>query len=49
MEISNLKVARGEEPAELLLKNCKVVNVFSGEIEDTSIAITCSYVVRNKK
>lgn len=46
MEISNLiKVARGEEPAELLLKNCKVVNVFSGEIEETSIAITHSRVV----
>jgi adenine deaminase len=46
MEISNLiKVARGEEPADLLLKNCKVVNVFSGEIEETSIAITHSRVV----
>jgi adenine deaminase len=36
MEISSLiKVARGEEPTELLLKNCKVVNVFSVEIEET--------------
>ncbi|MBI3915249.1 MAG: adenine deaminase [Chloroflexi bacterium] len=46
MEISSLiKVARGEEPAELLLKNARVVNVFSGEIEETSIAITHSRVV----
>lgn len=46
MEISNLiKVARGEEPAELLLKNGKVVNVFSGEIEETSVAITHSRIV----
>ncbi len=46
MEISALiKVARGEEPTELLLKNAKVVNVFSGEIEETHIAITHSRVV----
>ncbi len=46
MEISTLiKVARGEEPADLLLKNAKVVNVFSGEIEETSIAIAHSRVV----
>src|SRR5918911_329628 len=46
MEIGALiKVARGEEPAELLLKNARVVNVFSGEIEETSIAVTHSRVV----
>lgn len=46
MEISAIiKVARGEEPAELVLKNARVVNVFSGEIEETSIAITHSRVV----
>ncbi len=46
MEISTLiKVARGEEPADLLLKNAKVVNVFSGEIEETSVAITHTRVV----
>lgn len=46
MEISELiKVARGEEPAELLLKNAKVVNVFSGEIEETGVAITHSRVI----
>ncbi|MGE5141775.1 MAG: amidohydrolase family protein, partial [Rudaea sp.] len=46
MEIGNIiKVARGEEPADLLLKNARVVNVFSGEIEETSIAIKHSRVV----
>lgn len=46
MEISSLiKVARGEEPAELLLKNARVVNVFSGEIEEAGVAITHSRIV----
>jgi len=27
-----IKVARGEEKADLLLKNGKIINVFSGEI-----------------
>lgn len=46
MDISALiKVARGEEPADLLLKNARVVNVFSGEIEETGVAITHSRVI----
>ncbi len=46
MEISALiKVARGEEPAELLLKNAHVVNVFSGEVEATGVAIMHSRIV----
>jgi adenine deaminase len=46
MEISTLiKVARGEEPADVLLKNANVVNVFSGEIEETGVAITHSRVI----
>ncbi|MGB8648677.1 MAG: adenine deaminase [Anaerolineae bacterium] len=46
MEIGAIiKVARGEEPADLLLKNVRVVNVFSGEVEETSIAIMHSRVV----
>jgi adenine deaminase len=46
MEISTLiKVARGEEPADILLKNARVVNVFSGEIEETGVAITHSRVI----
>ncbi|CAN5424183.1 adenine deaminase [soil metagenome] len=34
-----LAVARGDEPADLLLKNARLVNVFSGEIDQTDIAI----------
>jgi adenine deaminase len=46
MEISQLiRVARGEEPAELLLKNARVVNVFSGEVEETGVALAHSRIV----
>src|SRR5512142_2979394 len=46
MEIGKLiKVARGDEPADLLLNNARVVNVFSGEIEETGVAITHSRIV----
>lgn len=34
-----LAVARGESPGDLLLRNGKVVNVFSGEIEETDLVI----------
>jgi adenine deaminase len=34
-----LAVARGDSPADLLLKNCKIVNVFTGEIEESDVAI----------
>src|SRR6478609_1680341 len=34
-----LSVARGEQRAELLFKNARVVNVFSGEIHKTNVAI----------
>ena len=37
--IDILPVSRGEKPADLLIKNAKLVNVFSGEIENTNIAI----------
>ncbi len=36
---SLLAIARGDLPADLLLNNARLVNVFSGEIEDTDIAI----------
>lgn len=39
-----LAVARGEEPAALLLKNAKVVNVFSGEIVEGNVAIEEGFV-----
>ncbi len=34
-----LKVARGDAPADLVLRNCRIVNVYSGEIEQGDIAI----------
>jgi len=34
-----IKVARGEKKADLLLKNGKIINVFSGEIYTTDVAI----------
>ncbi len=34
-----LAVARGDLPADLLLANCRIVNVFTGEIEEADIAI----------
>ena len=46
MELADLiKVARGDAPADLLLKNAKVVNVFTGGIEETNIAIVNTDVV----
>ncbi len=34
-----MAVARGDEPADVLLANGRVVNVFSGEIESASVAV----------
>jgi adenine deaminase len=46
MELAEIiKIARGDEPAARLLKNCKVLNVFSGEIIETHIAIAHSRIV----
>jgi len=40
VEISALiSVAKGESPADLLLINAKVVNVFTGEIEPGNVAV----------
>ena len=40
MDLSRLlSVARGDAPADLLLANARVVNVFSGEVEPTGIAV----------
>jgi adenine deaminase len=45
MELADLiRVARGDEPADLLLKNAKVVNVFTGDIDETNIAIVHSRI-----
>ncbi len=40
-----IQSARGEIPVDLLLKNGRVINVFTGEIEETSIAISQSRIV----
>ncbi len=40
-----LSVARGEQRAELLFKNARVVNVFSGEIHKTNVAVEDARVI----
>ncbi len=37
--IDIIPVAKGEQPADLLIKNANVVNVFSGDIKKTNVAI----------
>ncbi len=46
MELATLiRHARGEAQADLLLKNARVVNVFSGEIEVNDVAIVRSRII----
>ncbi len=46
MELAQIiKIARGDEPADLLLKNGRVLNVFTGEIIPINIAIAHSHIV----
>ncbi len=46
MELSELiQYARGDRPAHLLLKNAKVINVHSGEILETDVAVVRSRIV----
>src|SRR4051812_16762559 len=40
-----LRVARGETPAELLFKNARLVNVFSGEVHETNVAVDDGRVI----
>ncbi len=40
-----LRVSRGEKPADLVLKNARLVNVFSGEIEDRDVYIAQGHIV----
>src|SRR6516225_9152215 len=40
-----LSIARGEKPAELLFKNARLVNVLSGEIHETNVAVEDGRVV----
>lgn len=46
MELDQLiEVARGEEKADLLLKNAKLVNVLSGEIHEADVALLGNSIV----
>ncbi len=46
MELQSLiRFARGEAPAELLLRNAQVINVLSGEIVPTHVALVRSRIV----
>jgi adenine deaminase len=40
-----IKVARGEEEADLLLKNARLVNVLSGEVHEADVAVAYTRVV----
>jgi len=40
-----LRHARGDEPADLLIENARVVNVFSHEIIETDVAVAGSWIV----
>ena len=40
-----LPVARGDEPADLLLRNGQVINVFTGEIVKADIAVAEDCIV----
>lgn len=42
---SRLAVARGDQPADLILKNGRLVNVFSGEIIETNLAVQNGLIV----
>jgi adenine deaminase len=43
--ISYVEVARGDKEADLVLKNCKIVNVFTHEIEEGDVAIVGGVIV----
>jgi adenine deaminase len=46
MNLSNfLPIARGDEPADLALRNGRVINVFTGEIVETDVAIAGNHIV----
>jgi adenine deaminase len=46
MELARIiKMARGLEPADILIRNARLVNVFSGEIYPTDIALARSRIV----
>lgn len=42
---NKIEIARGDKPGTLLLKNCQLVNVFSGEVERTNIIIEDNIII----
>lgn len=40
-----IRVARGEQPADLVLRNARLVNVFSGEVHPAEVAIFAGRVI----
>ena len=40
-----LRAARGDAPADLLLRNARLINVFSGEVEPIDIAVLGEVIV----
>ena len=42
---SQVRVAMGREPADLMLRDCRIVNVYSGEIHPADIAIRHGVIV----
>jgi adenine deaminase len=40
-----IRTARGDRPAALLLKNARLVNVFTAEVYETDIAIRRSRII----
>jgi adenine deaminase len=40
-----IPAARGDKPADLLIKNARIINVFSGEVVKDSVAVAEGYVV----
>jgi len=40
-----IKAARGEKESDLLLTNGKIINVFSGDVQNNSIAVSSGYIV----
>jgi adenine deaminase len=40
-----IKAARGEKPADLLITNARIINVFTGEIVSESFAVSDGYIV----
>lgn len=44
-QLQQVKIARGQKKAELVLKNCQIVNVFTGSIEVGDIAIDQGIII----